>query len=134
MKKLLSLLSAVLIAFAVTIMIPNCTFASAKISATEYEAGDTVTIEGTIAPGKDLYIAVASQTTFAPKDTKGVHEVKRLKKEAKKRGFKDDSRIRIFYYMLTTNQKKFGKVSDKRFGGPSFIKGIYGYIRISQKQ
>ncbi len=55
----------------------------AVISATEYKAGDTVTIEGTIDPGQDLFIAVSSQKTFAPKDTKGIHETKRLNKDAK---------------------------------------------------
>ena len=59
---------------------------TATLSASEYKAGDTVTIEGTIDPGQDLYIAVTSQNTFAPKDTEGVHETKRLNKDAKKAG------------------------------------------------
>ena len=98
---------------------------TATISESEYKVGDVVTIEGTIDPGKDLYIAISTEKMFAPKDTKGVHETKRLAKEGKKRGFNNDSSIPALYYMLTTNPEKFGKVADKRFGGPSFMPGIY---------
>lgn len=100
---------------------PANTQAAATISATDYKAGDTVTIEGTIAPGKDLFIAVASQINFASKDTDGVHEIKRLTKDSKKRGFSMEARIPMLYYMITSNPDKFGKVTKKRFGGPSFF-------------
>jgi len=125
MKRIIRLCSLFILTVAFSASIAGGAFAVATLSAADYKAGDSVTIEGKIAPGKDLYVAVASQTTFAPKDTKGVHETKRLAKEAKKRGFNDDTRVPALYYMLTTNPEKFGKVADKRFGGPSFIKGIY---------
>ncbi len=114
-----------LFAIAIFMAVPSATFAAAKLSATEYDAGATVTIEGNITPGQDLYIAIAMQDKFAPKDTIGPHEVKRLAKDGKKTGFDKDTAIPPLYYMLTTNPGKFGKVTDKRFGGPSFIKGIY---------
>ncbi len=103
---------------------------AATISSTEYKAGGMVTIEGTIDPGQDLFIAVSSQKTFAPKDTKGVHETKTFKKDEKKNGFNQDTSIPVLYYMLTTNPGKFGKVSNKKFGGPSFFtqkgkRGLY---------
>jgi uncharacterized protein len=103
---------------------------AATISATDYKAGDMVTIEGAIDPGQDLYIAVSSQITFAPKDTKGVHETKTFKKDEKKNGFNQDTSIPVLYYMLTTNPGKFGGVSNKKFGGPSFFtqkgkRGLY---------
>jgi hypothetical protein len=103
---------------------------SAVISGSEYKAGDMVAIEGAIEPGQDLYIAISSQKTFAPKDTKGVHETKRFKKDEKKNGFTKDTSIPVLYYMLTTNPGKFGKVSNKKFGGPSFFtqkgkRGLY---------
>jgi len=66
-------------AFAIFMAVPSATFAAAKLSATEYDAGDTVTIEGNITPGQDLYIAIAMQDKFAPKDTTGPHEVKTFK-------------------------------------------------------
>ncbi len=101
-----------------------------KVGSTNYKAGDVVTIEGTIDPGQDLFVAVASQTTFAPKDTNGVHEKKRFAKEAKKRGFTKETRIPVLYYMITNQPDKFGKVTVKRFGGPSFFtqggkRGLY---------
>ncbi len=96
-----------------------------SLAAKDYKAGDVVTIEGSIEPGKDLFVTIASQTTFAPKDTDGVHESKRLKKDAKKKGFKADSRIPVLYYVITNKPDKFGKVVDKKFGGPSFMKGLY---------
>ncbi len=103
---------------------------AATISATEYKAGDMVTIEGAINPGQDLFIAISSQKTFAPKDTKGVHEVKTFKKDAKKIGFTEDTSIPALYYMLTTNPEKFGEITKKKFGGPSFFtqkgkRGLY---------
>ncbi len=102
----------------------------AAIFATEYKAGDTVAIEGTIDPGQDLYIAVSSQNTFATKDTNGVHETKRLNKDAKVKDFTKETSIPVFYYMLTTNPEKFGKITKKKFGGPSFFtqkgkRGLY---------
>ena len=102
----------------------------AVISATEYKAGDMVTIEGTIEPGQDLFIAVSSQKTFAPKDTKGIHETKRLNKDAKGKGFAKETSIPDLYYMLTSNPEKFGKITKKKFGGPSFFtqkgkRGLY---------
>ncbi|NQU15688.1 MAG: sulfite exporter TauE/SafE family protein [Desulfobacteraceae bacterium] len=125
MKKTIPLLSVLAIAVVLALGVPASTFAGASISASEVKAGYPITIEGSIKPGQNLYIAIASQTTFAPKDTDGVHEVKRLKKEAKKWDFKNDTQIPFLYYMLTTDPGKFGKTTDKRFGGPSFMKGIY---------
>ncbi len=103
---------------------------AATISASEYKAGDVVTIEGTIDPGQELYITISSQKTFAPQDTKGVHETKRLKKDSKEKEFANDTAIPALYYMLTTNPQKFGKVTKKKFGGPSFFtqkgkRGLY---------
>jgi len=102
---------------------------SATVSGSEFKAGDTVTIEGMIEPGQDLYIAVAMQDMFAPEDTDGVHETKRLKKDAAKANFELDTKIPPLYYMLTTNADAFGTEGKKRFGGPSVLlkkgQGIY---------
>ena len=122
-----ALLSLVLI---LATAIPGICSPTASISATEYKAGDIVTIEGTIEPGQELYIAISSQKTFAPQDTKGVHETKALKKDSKKNGFGNDTAIPALYYMLTTNPEKFGQVTKKKFGGPSFFtqkgkRGLY---------
>lgn len=94
-----------------------------KVSAAEYKAGETVTIEGTIDPGQDLYIAVAQQKMFAPKDTNGVHEVKRFKKDAAKAKFDNDTAIPPLFYLITTNPDAYGKEGKKKFGGPSVLLG-----------
>jgi len=96
---------------------------TAKLSATSYKAGDVVTIEGSIAPGQDLYIAIAQQDMFAPGDTDGVHETKRFKKDSKKANFSMDTKIPPLYYLLTNNPDAFGKVDKKKFGGPSVLLG-----------
>ncbi len=129
MRKKLPLLTVLLIALAAVLAAPGGSFAAAKISAAEYKAGDTVTIEGTIEPGQDLYIAVAQQKMFAVKDTDGVNETKRLEKDMKKNKFNADTAIPPLYYLLTTNPDAFGKEGKKRFGGPSVLlgkgRGIY---------
>lgn len=121
MKKSTFLLTTifVLFAFAATGLCAD----TAKISASTYKAGDTVTIEGTIAPGQDLYIAIAQQKMFAPKDTNGPHEKKRLKKDAEKAKFNLDTKIPPLYYMLTNNPEAFGSITKKKFGGPSVLLG-----------
>lgn len=98
-------------------------FAANSISASAYKAGDMVQITGKIAPGEELYIAIAQQDMFAPKDTTGVHEIKTFKKESQKRGFSLDTQIPPLYYMITTVPEKFGKVDKKKFGGPSVLLG-----------
>lgn len=97
--------------------------AAATISSSEYKAGDVVTIEGTIPPGQDLYLTISEQGTFAPQDTKGVHEVKRFKKDQKKAKFNADTAIPPLFYILTNNPDSFGSVGKKKFGGPSVLLG-----------
>ena len=93
MRKKLPLIILLLIALAAVLAVPDNSLADAKISASEYTAGDTVTIEGTIEPGQDLYIAIAQQKMFAVKDTDGVHETKRFKKDMKKNKFSAETAI-----------------------------------------
>ena len=95
----------------------------ATVSASTVKAGDTITIEGTITPGQDLYVAVGQQKMFACQDTKGVYETKTFKKDAKKKGFSLDTQIPPLYYLLTTAPEKFGKIAKKKFGGPSVLLG-----------
>jgi len=130
MRNKLPLYSLLLIALTAILLAPGSALAAASISAADVKAGDMVTIEGSIAPGQDLFIAIASQQMFAPKDTDGVHETKRLKKDAAKKGFNQDSSIPALYYMLTSAPESFGKVTQKKFGGPSFFtqggkRGLY---------
>lgn len=108
---------------------PGFCASSATISESEFKAGDTVTIEGSIDPGQELYLTVSMQEMFAPKDTNGTHEVKRLKKDAAKGKFELDTQIPPLYYILTTNPAAFGDTGKKKFGGPTVLlgkgKGLY---------
>jgi hypothetical protein len=108
---------------------PGFSAPSATVSDSEFKAGDTVTIEGMIEPGQELYIAVAMQDMFAAEDTDGVHETKRLKKDAEKAKFELNTKIPPLYYLLTTNADAFGAEGKKRFGGPSVLmkkgQGLY---------
>ena len=99
---------------------------TASLSSTEIKAGDTITISGQIEPGTDLYIAIASQQDFACEDTDGTYEKGKLAKAADKKGFAVTTRIPALYYMLTSNPGAFGKTIDKKYGGPSFMSGLYG--------
>jgi len=102
---------------------PGFSAPTATVSGSEFKAGDTVTIEGMIEPGKDLYLVVTMQDLFAPQDTKGVHEVKRLKKDAAKAKFNADTKIPPLYYLITTNPEAYGAEGKKKFGGPSVLLG-----------
>ncbi len=121
MKKVL--FPAVMFAAIAVFAITGICSAAATISSSEYKAGDMVTIEGTIPPGQDLYLTIAQQKMFAPKDTDGVHEVKRLKKDAKKKSFTADTAISPLYYIVTNKPDSFGSVGKKKFGGPSVLLG-----------
>ncbi len=107
----------------------SSSFAGTTISATKYKAGDTVTIEGQITPGQELYIAIAQQKEFKSSDTDGKFEKKKLPKNGKKSGFSNDTSIPPLYYLITSNRDAFGKDVNKKFGGPSFIfkkgQGLY---------
>ena len=134
MKKGLPVFGVLIFAIAVIMAIPNSIYAAAMISAKEYKAGGVVKIEGAIEPGADLFIAVSSQSMFAPKDTTGPHEIKNLKKAGKKCGFTKDTTIPVLYYMLTNNTDELGKKVKKKFGGPSFMKGIYNTTMFKLKK
>jgi uncharacterized membrane protein YfcA len=127
MKKLLFPL--MLIFLIAGLAVPGLCAPAATVSGSEFKAGDVVTIEGTIDPGKDLYLVVSQKEMFAPKDTNGTHETRRFKKDAKKGKFSLDTQIPPLYYMLTNKPDAFGSEGKKKFGGPSVLlgkgKGIY---------
>ncbi|GEM_PF-92014 len=108
-------------------------YGDVKISADKYKAGDVVSFEGTIEPGQDLYITLAQHdmfkgklSEFAGQKSVGNYEKKKLPKKGKKAGFTMDTEIPPLFYVLTTNREAFGKDSKKKFGGPSFLKGMLG--------
>ncbi|MGW8193685.1 MAG: sulfite exporter TauE/SafE family protein [Desulforhopalus sp.] len=91
---------------------------------TNGSVGDTVTVEGTIEPGQELYVTIAQQSEFKPADSTMPHEKGRFAKETKKQGFSEDTSIPPLYYVLTTNPTAFGeRVDDTRYGGPAVLLG-----------
>ncbi|MBU1056711.1 MAG: sulfite exporter TauE/SafE family protein [Proteobacteria bacterium] len=113
-------------------------FAEAKISAANYKAGDTVTIEGQIPPGQELYIAVAQQKMFKSADTEGIFEKKKLPEKGEKAGYSPETAIPPLYYLITSNRAAFGTDVDKKFGGPSFLfkkgSGLYNTTMFKLKK
>ncbi|HMA86569.1 MAG TPA: sulfite exporter TauE/SafE family protein [Desulfosalsimonadaceae bacterium] len=97
----------------------------ARISQQSYKTGDQIVITGKIPAGEDLYISIASEREFAPEEAGGVNELKTFKDAVRENTFEMDTAVPVFYYMLTNQPGQFGDVVKKRFGGPSFIKGIY---------
>ncbi len=97
----------------------------AEIAQSKYKAGERVTIKGKIQPGEDLNLVIASEREFAPKDAGGINEKKSFKDAVQKYPFDMNTSIPVLYYVLTNNPEKFGTISKKRYGGPSFVKGIY---------
>jgi len=122
MKKISVYLTAILVALFLSAPVAFAE-GSAAVSAGSYKAGDVVEIKGQIAPGQDLYLAISQKDMFAPKDTDGVHEVKKFKKTVKKGAFDLDTAIPPLYYLVTNVPEKFGKVDKKKFGGPSVLLG-----------
>jgi uncharacterized membrane protein YfcA len=115
----------VLLLFLLLSPAPSQAQITASVSPKSVPAGDSVTISGTIAPGEDLFITLASQRTFVPKEAIGPKEKKRYAKEAKKRGFTTDVKMPYLAYVITNNPDAFGKVKEKRYGGAFFWKGLY---------
>jgi len=95
------------------------------VSPKSVPAGDSVTISGTIAPGEDLFITLASQRSFVPKECIGSKEKKRFSEEGKKRGFKPNTKVPYLAYVITNNPEALGRVKDERYGGSFFWSGLY---------
>jgi uncharacterized membrane protein YfcA len=127
MKKKFSLF--VLVSMVVIFSAASAFAGSGSVSAGTYKAGDVVEIKGQIEPGADLYLTIAQQKMFSPKDTEGVFEIKTFKKDGEKVGFGQDTQIPPLYYVLTNVPEKFGETKKKKFGGPSVLmkkgQGLY---------
>jgi len=105
---------------------PLCAHAAqAELSSGEYKAGEQVKISGTIEPGQDLFVTVSSQREFAPGDAEGVNEKKNYRDIVNEEPFDMDTSVPVLYYVLTNTPEKFGSISKKSFGGPSWSGGIY---------
>ncbi len=111
-------------------LLPQILFAAqgkiqAQIEGKKHKAGDKITIKGQIQPGSDLNVAVFSEREFAPQEAEGVNEKKAFKDAVRNHAFEMDTSVPVFYYMLTNEPSQYGNISKEKFGGPSFIDGLY---------
>jgi len=114
---------AAVLCLSLCMLLPSLGFGAVKISGAE-TVGDTVTIEGSIAPGQELYLSVAQQTEFKPSDATLPHESKKFAKSSKSENFAMDTSIPPLYYVITSNPEAYGKkMDDTRYGGPSVLLG-----------
>jgi len=125
MKRVKLFLSIFLLLFLWQVPLTAAQAVDARISQQSYKTGDQIVITGKIPAGEDLYISIASEREFAPEEAGGVNELKTFKDAVRENTFEMDTAVPVFYYMLTNQPGQFGDVVKKRFGGPSFIKGIY---------
>ncbi len=124
-KRMMLFIAVIMLLFSWHLPSADAQVVEADISRQAYKAGDRVVIKGKIPAGEDLYIAIASEREFAPKDAEGVNELKTFRAAVEESSFNMDTSVPVFYYMLTNKPEDFGSVVKKRFGGPSFVKGIY---------
>jgi len=98
---------------------------SGSLSVRSVKAGGDVTITGSIRPGRELHIAIASTRTFSPASAIGSMEKRRLAKAGRPFGFEPDTTIPYLHYIITSHPKCYGGVEAKSFGGAFFFKGLY---------
>ncbi len=73
-----------------------------KLSTTELTAGEPITVEGTIEPGKELFVVIATEKLFSPKDALGEKERKTLQDGKKGKNAFGDTAIPPNYYVITS--------------------------------
>jgi len=100
MKKVAVLVSVVL--STVLLFTSHSQAADAKLANTQVKAGSPITVSGTIPPGKELYVTVASEKMFAPKDAPGPKEQSRLTNGKNGKDAFGDTEIPPSYYVVTT--------------------------------
>ncbi|MBM9613557.1 sulfite exporter TauE/SafE family protein [Desulfobulbus rhabdoformis] len=100
MKKVTGLVAAVL--SAVFLFTSNSQAADAKLGSTQVKAGTPITVSGTIEPGQELYVTVASEKMFAPQDAPGPKEKSRLTNGKNGKNAFGDTEIPASFYVVTS--------------------------------
>ena len=100
MKKVTVLVAAVL--SAVFLFSSNSQAADAKLGSTQVKAGTPITVSGSIEPGQELYVTVASEKMFAPKDAPGPKEKSRLTNGKDGKNAFGDTEIPASFYVVTS--------------------------------
>lgn len=74
----------------------------AKLSTDKLKAGDTISVTGTIEPGKELFVVVATEKMFKPDDALGAKERVELRDGKKGKNAFGDTAIPPNYYVVTS--------------------------------
>ncbi len=82
---------------------PSAWSADAQLSTQRLKSGETLTVTGTIEPGKDLYVVVATEKMFKPADALGSKEMVELRDGKKGKNAFGDTSIPPVYYVITNN-------------------------------
>jgi uncharacterized membrane protein YfcA len=96
----------------------------AKLAAKSVKAGSTISLEGTIAAGQDLFVVVSSEKMFSPDDALGPKEKKRLKNGKKGKNAFGDTAIPPIYYVVSNAPEKLATATDSWKGQ---TKGIFAF-------
>lgn len=85
------------------------------LSAKKVKAGSSITVEGSIDPGQELFVVVATDKLFSAKDAPGPKEKERLMNGKKGKNAFGDTAIPPSYYVVTTTPEALAtpKVSPK---------------------
>lgn len=87
----------------------------AQLSTARLKAGDPITVSGTIDPGQDIYVVLATEKMFKPEDAIGPKEKVELRDGKKGKNAFGDTEIPPVYYVVTSapEQLSLPKVSTK---------------------
>ncbi len=96
----------------------------AKLSSKTLKAGSTITVEGTIEAGQDLFVVICTDKMFKPADAPGPKEKKRLTKGKKGKNAFGDTAIPPTYYVLTNTPEKLATPKEVWKGQ---TKGIFAF-------
>ncbi|MCB2180844.1 MAG: sulfite exporter TauE/SafE family protein [Desulfobulbaceae bacterium] len=101
MKKISFLIS--LVAASLLTLAANSWAVDAQVASNKVKAGTPITVSGTITPGQDLYVVIASDKLFTPADAPGPKEKKRLTDGKDGKNAFGDTAIPATYYVVTNN-------------------------------
>ena len=96
----------------------------AKLASKSVKAGTPISIEGTIAPGQDLFVVVTSDKMFKPADALGPKEKKRLTDGKKGKNAFGETAVPPAYYVVTNVPEKLA-TEDNAWKGQT--KGIFAF-------
>lgn len=112
--KRISLLFAVVLA-GVVFASSSALAVEGKLSSNKVMAGSAIGVEGSIDPGQELFVVIASDKLFSAKDSPGPKEKKRLMDGKKGKNAFGDTAIPPSFYVVTSNPEALAtpKVSPK---------------------